>query len=449
MSLCTKALAFLVLLILAAGGWLAFHQPERPLVLPTSDQPKTATIPASPPGETTTPEPDRHLGPLGDTPDWSALDAYQGTISRREFEQLLDTIFTTGSQWRNYFSIGDKEAVIATDTRESGLRFHLRFATPEGSSPAPRHWRTARELPPAPPERPLEGLRIAIDPGHIGGTWAKMEERWFVIGEAPPVCEGDLTLAVARLLKPELESLGATVTLVRNNSEPLTPLRPETLMTAAEATTDSGGDVRKTAERLFYRTAEIRARAEYVNRSLKPDLVLCLHFNAEAWGNALNPTLTDHSHCHLLLNGGYTDDELALSDQRFEMLRKLLQRTHAEEAAIGADVAASFYSSTGLPPYTYNPASRNARMVDGNPYLWARNLLANRLYDCPVIFMEPYVMNSRHDYNRIQAGDYEGTREIDGKQLPSIFREYAGAVANGLKTHYAKIRQGEPLLPKN
>ncbi|BCU75664.1 N-acetylmuramoyl-L-alanine amidase [Luteolibacter sp. LG18] len=442
MSLCSKALALFLAGLLGLGGWLAFRQPDLRLALASVETGDTAPEPPQPPARKPT-------GPLGSAPDWTTLDAYQETITRGDFEHLLTDIFTTGDGWRNYITLADHEATIAADGPNGGLQFHLRFA-PAGTSPTvPRHWRTARELPPAPPERPLEGLRIAIDPGHIGGAWAKMEERWFAIGSAPPVCEGDLTLAVARLLKPQLESLGATVTLVRNNTEPLTTLRPETLLAEAAATAPAGADLHKTAERLFYRTAEIRARADLVNHTLKPDLVLCLHFNAEAWGNALSPSLADHSHCHLLLNGGYVDEEIALADQRYEMLRKLLQRTHAEEAAIGADVAASFYSATGLPPYTYNPLAKNARMVDGNPYLWARNLLANRLYDCPVIFMEPYVMNSRHDYARIQAGDYEGTREIDGKQEPSILREYAGAVAEGLKRHYSKIRQGPPLIPEH
>jgi hypothetical protein len=52
--------------------------------------------------------------------------------------------------------------------------------------------------------------------------------------------------------------------------------------------------------------------------------------------------------------------------------------------------------------------------------------------------MEPYVMNSIHDYARIQAGDYEGLRKINGKQLPSIFREYAEALAKGLAKHYER-----------
>ena len=70
-----------------------------------------------------------------------------------------------------------------------------------------------------------------------------------------------------------------------------------------------------------------------------------------------------------------------------------------------------------------------AQAVGGNPYVWARNLLANRLYRCPVVFLEPYVMNSQEVWERVQAGDYEGERVIAGSLRKSIYREYADALA--------------------
>ena len=388
------------------------------------------------------PEPPKHAPPrpalsmLAAPPDWSALEIYQNTITREEFERLLTTVFTTGDAWRTCIATDENEARIQTGNSSADETFHLRFAPAETS--APRHWRTADELPPTTLEKPLAGLKIAIDPGHIGGAWAKMEERWFVVGTGTPVQEGDMTLHVAKLLKPRLEALGATVSLVREKPEPVTPIRPEALLSLA---TDSATQSpQKLAERLFYRTAEIRARAELVNTTLKPDLVLCLHFNAEAWGDPLNPTLIERTHLHLLLNGAYTDEEILLADQRFAMLQKLLQRTHQEEVLVGSTVAGTFAEISGLPPYAYPAESKNVHSIAGQPYLWVRNLLANRLYDCPVIFMEPYVMNSTIDHARIQAGDYDGLREISGKLQPSIFREYADALAEGLKRHYTSAR---------
>ncbi len=389
------------------------------------------------------------LSLLAAPPDWRSLEIYQNTITREDFQRFLTTVFTTGDAWQSCIEIGETAARIKTGTAPTDPTFHLHFAQ-SSIATAPRHWRTAVELPTTTPGKPLAGLKIAIDPGHIGGEWAKMEERWLVVGEGTPVCEGDMTLRVAELLKPKLEALGASVSLVRDKAEPVTSVRPEALLGVASEVsrpTASPAEIQRTAERLFYRTAEIRARADLVNQSLKPDLVLCLHFNAEAWGDPNHPILIDRTHLHLVLNGAYNDEEVLLADQRFSMLQKLLQRTHQEEVLVGSTVAGTFAGITGLPAYAYPPGSKNARPIADQPYLWVRNLLANRLYDCPVIFMEPYVMNSTIDYARIQAGDFEGLREISGKMYPSIFREYADSLAAGLSNHYSSRRNGEKTFP--
>ena len=205
----------------------------------------------------------------------------------------------------------------------------------------------------------LAGLKIALDPGHIGGDWAKMEERWFKVGDAPPVEEGEMTLRVARMLAPKLRALGARVSFVRDKTEPVTPFRPDDLKDAARAVLRAGGTenpredfdgsddplkeqtVRWQSEILFYRSSEIRHRAKLVNTRLRPDLVLCLHFNAEAWGDERNPTFIDKNHLHLLVNGSYLAPELAFDDERFEMVRRLLSRASDEEIKIADTVAAT------------------------------------------------------------------------------------------------------------
>ena len=402
----------------------------------TSEKPPKSHSAAKNP---TPPTPPTDLSILAEAPDWTSLNAYQHTITRSDFEKLITEIFTTDDTWRQYISISETSADILTSSDPGEPPFILNFATPGNILPAPRTWQSTNSRPIPPPGKPLGNLHIAIDPGHIGGDWAKIEERWFQLGNGTPVCEGDMTLQVAKLLKPLLEEMGAKVTLVRSTTDPVTPLRPEdfTALAASSAHSDSVS-IQKLAERLFYRTAEIHARAKLVNETIKPDLVLCLHFNAEAWGDPTQPTLVPRNHFHIILNGAYTHDEIQLSDQRFAMLKKLLQRTHEEEAIVGKSVAETFAEISKLPPYTYPVGGNNVRPVASNPYLWARNLLANRLYDCPVIFTEPYVMNSTLDYPRFQAGDYEGTREINGQQLLSIFQEYATALAQGLAKNYTE-----------
>lgn len=422
------------LLVAAAAVVILLRKPAR------SPEMQAPAPPVKPPAGSA-------LSVLGEAPDWSRLNDWQHTITRADFERLLTTVFTTGPKWMEFIEIRDESALIRTGDDPSLPAFHLRFAPPGLAGPSRRSWKAASDLPPAPEGKPLDGLHIAIDPGHIGGEWSKLEGRWMQVGNTPPVKEGEMTLLVAGLLKPALEALGARVSLVRDKNEPVTPLRPDSLLDAARETAapdDSPAGLQKLAERLFYRTAEIRARARLVNETIKPDLVLCLHFNAEPWGDPANPTLVPRTHLHLLLNGAYNDEEVSFPDQRFAMLAKLLSRTHEEESLVGATVADVFAEKSGLPPYTYPAGSRNALPVNGHPYLWARNLLANRLYDCPVIFMEPYVMNSTIDHPRLVAGDYEGLREINGRLQPSIFREYAGALVEGLRRHYEQARKPAP-----
>jgi len=395
------------------------------------------------------------LSTLAPRPDWEELERYQQTITRAEFLRLLNTVYAPGG-WNGAIDVREREAVI----RQPGtgkVDFRLRFAeSAKAARPVPRYWAAAGSRPEK-PGKPLAGYTIALDPGHIGGSWAKMEERWFQIGRSKPVMEGEMALVVARHLANRLEALGAKVVFVRNRTEPVTRLRPKALRKAATAELRregvrsiragySGPDdphkeesVQWKSELLFYRVSEIRARAEVVNERLRPDLVICLHFNAEAWGNPADPRLTDRNHLHLLVNGNYSPGELEKADIRFDLLFKLLNRSAREELPLSDRVAASLAKATGLPPYTYGDG--RARRVTPSPYVWARNLLANRLYRCPVVYCEPYVMNSQAVFDRIQMGDYKGTRVIGGAPRKSIFREYADAVAAGVASHFAKAER--------
>jgi hypothetical protein len=181
-----------------------------------------------------------------------------------------------------------------------------------------------------------------------------------------------------------------------------------------------------------------------VNTKLQPDLVVCLHFNAEGWGDPLRPDFVPRNHLHVIINGCYSASELRFDDQRFEMLTKLLSRSYPEELAVSEQVAGALATATKLPPYRYTAG--NAIRAGASPYLWARNLLANRLYHAPVVFLEPYVMNSEIVWARVQAGDYDGEFMIGGEMRRSIFREYADAVAEGLRAYYAKVRAPRPVV---
>lgn len=395
--------------------------------------------------------------PLADRPDWKSLAPFQKTITHDEFEHLLGGVYGTHGISEDFIRVDPEAACILLD-RDAQTWLTLRFATSERTRrPVPRTWRPAQALSRRKKGGALSGLKIALDPGHIGGTWAKMEERWFKSGDSTPVEEGEMTLKVGKLLAERLRALGARVSFVRDKADPVTPYRPDHFKEAARAVLRANGtenppddfqgrddptreqSVRWQSEILFYRTSEIRERARRVNAKLRPDVVLCLHFNAEAWGDERNPTLLDKNHLHLLVNGSYLPSELEFDDVRFEMLQRLLSRTYDEEIKLADAAAVAMAKQTGLPPYQYT--TDNVTKVGTTGYVYARNLVATRLYRCPVVYFEPYVMNSHEVFARIQAGDYEGTRAINGLERPSIYREYVDGVVAGLVEYYQAARK--------
>ncbi len=50
-------------------------------------------------------------------------------------------------------------------------------------------------------------------------------------------------------------------------------------------------------------------------------------------------------------------------------------------------------------------------------------------------------MNNQLVFDRVQAGDYEGEKKIDGALRKSIYREYADAVADGLAAYFKDARK--------
>ena len=391
------------------------------------------------------------LTSLGVPPPWERLNAYDSSITGEDFTALMNLIYAPSVVHSDFYSIRGEQLRVS---REMGTKkyYRLKLAQHKEKPSVPRYWHTRKEVLEAQVDgdKPLAGLHVALDPGHIGGEWAKIENRYFKIGSDAPVTEGDLTLTLSNLVKRRLEALGAEVSLVRDSPEPATPKRSEDFVALARRLlTEREGQsglmqqlgtnpdrVSELADVLFYRVSEIHYRAKLVNDVIKPDIVLAIHFNAASSPSNKKQRLVQEDHFHVLVNGAYSRAELAYDDVRFQMLLRLLQRTSAEELQLADALAKSLVKETRLPPYKYT--GENATRVNDNPYIWARNLLANRLYECPVVYLEPYCMNGKQSYPRIQLGEYEGLKTFNGRTQKSIFHEYADGIVKGLLNYYAE-----------
>jgi len=371
------------------------------------------------------------LASVASASDWSALERYQQTMSRVEFDGLLAHVYCPSGALTNYLAYADNSVTVFSTPEKTNALFVLYFSSPS--------------ITPLPMPQTASFKRIALDPGHIGGEWARMEERFFQRGKDHPVQEAVLNLTAARLLKPQLETLGAQVLFTKQGFAPVTDKRPADFHAQAEQDVAAQGlfaglpalereayradAINKRAELLFYRNSEIAARARLLNEQIRPDLTICMHFNAVPWDECQN--LVDDNRLVVFVNGNYLASELKDDEQKLRLFTKLLEHSYLIELFVAEKIATAMAQATKLPPVEYGPASGAIRVGD-NPYVFARNLAANRLVNGPVVFLEPYYMNNRVVYQRVQLGDYEGTRDVNGTPMRSIFREYADAVAEGV-----------------
>jgi N-acetylmuramoyl-L-alanine amidase len=406
----------------------------------------------------------RHLktatgSPQLPTPNpWFPIELYQGTITRQQFEQKLHSLYDPFNAFPPYLDINDSRVVVYPSPQARQIpQFVLQFAPPNQPRAPMRWFRTPAEVRTLshPLDKPLNGLRVAIDPGHIGGPWAQMEGRSTRYNGSAPVQEGDLNLITARLLKQELTVMGASVFMVRDSTEPVTPYRPDDMIEEARqlliAHSNHAQNLRamppeslnllfgqrlmELSEFLFYRCSEIKERGNRIRNNFVPDITITLYIDATPRSG--RGRITPGNANIFFVGGSYTKSEMQDPEMQRRCVYKMVEGGSDIETEVAADIAAVFTQRTGLPPVKYGDSSTTRAVIPDNLYVVARNLAANREYDGPVVCTEPYFMNNKTVYQRLLAGDYEGQRTFDGKSYGSIFREYADCVAQGMVKAYA------------
>ena len=370
------------------------------------------------------------LNDLADPPDWSRLDSFQKSISKQEFLRQLNEVYCPRkSWWSPWIEIEENRARIRKKAGSDDW-YDLQFLESNETS----NFSLSRFQ--------LSGSKILIDPGHIGGDFSEMEGRHFAIGDDEPVKEGDLALSVALKLKSELQKKGAIVSLSREQNKPVSQKRPQDFKELAQtwfsrmewlqklSEEERSKRIQKRQELYFYRVSEIMARSEIIRKS-QPDLILCIHLNAAPWPDPDNKSLVARNDYHVLVNGCFMGGEVAYDNQRFEMIWRLVNRWAGKERLIAEHMSQAFAQETGLPAFAYKgPNALKIGEVEG---VWARNLLANRIYEAPVVFLEPYIANSEEVYQRIQMVDSDDEDINKNQKGRSIVKEYVDAVLLGLE----------------
>lgn len=349
-----------------------------------------------------------------------------------DYGAALNDQYAPYAEWQNHISLDSLESVAPSS--KTWWRSPEAIRTGRGAS-----------------DKPLSGLHVALDPGHVGGDWAVVEGRHFKIAQDDfPVREGELVLEVAQRVKAELVELGAKVTLLREDNAPINPKAPTDYYKAASQRVDFPEKVTWASlleysmaiERIMNHMAavsgELIERARQVNETIKPDALLSLHINAAPWPVGVDGQpeykLVDSNHTHVLIFGCLSDRELSSPEQRKQLAVKSANGSALPERELGEALGVLLGRATALPPSNYS--GKNAVRLKGHtPYLWARNLLLLRSAECPTVLLEPYIANSKGTYPRIQQA-LKNRRLAKPLAEDDILVEYADAVVAALLEVY-------------
>lgn len=349
---------------------------------------------------------------------------------------------------------------------DSMVRYYLQ----KGTQPWGDEWqalaRHALPVLPGPisrePERPLQGWRVALDPGHIAGSLAMAEIEGKYVKMHPSrltdfqrigFWEANLTLTTAYLIRQQLDSLGATTMMTR-----YTPgLNVNGLSYQAwkakhwpQAVYDSADSWNLTPYQLsfwlnraddreimrsFFTAEDLRDRADRIN-AFRPHLSLIIHYNVHGpnWenrdrGGFIPPA--DTNYLMAFIPGSFLSRELQSAEDRSILLRLLLtyDLTYSQELA-EAFVAAS-QRLTGVPvvPPQHELAylHRSSRYT-GSPGVYARNLSLTRLIKGPLVYGESLNQDFIAEAKRLNQRDLTVNGILTSSRVQEVADAYVQAV---------------------
>ncbi len=295
---------------------------------------------------------------------------------------------------------------------------------------------------------PLAGLRIALDPGHMGGTfWDKKTGKYVQDSKGRIVSEGVIALQTALLLKKEFQALGAQVLVTHEtlgavsnqdvNTFDITPYAQAELRDNIHAPWfvkliqsakndkellqlfDNSAERKKLfseSNRDFYfiRRTDLWARVNKINQ-WNPDLVLIIHFDTDDSGDhngGVNPNAPNATKAYVV--GGYQVNELGSRSARQYFARHLLdQRSWDQSVRISQSILKNFTTQMGLKLASSGGESAYAVA----PGVFARNLVIPRMLKAPVMsYLECLFYNNPAEFERFYNTKYP--LDIGGKNYP-------------------------------
>lgn len=363
---------------------------------------------------------------------FSCFDVYQEKLSRSEIEEKMKTFLQKDPNIYQYFTINDDVFTLynlpeTQENRKVDYSLKLLKQAEEKTVFSQN-------------KKDLVGVRIAIDPGHLGGLYARLEERYVAIppslerAHAVQFDEGTLSYLTALYLKILLEKKGAIVLLTRNKIGQ--SVYSESFFDWLKKNPEfwSGEVSLSHLFRKYYNPLDLHARAKKIN-AFKPDLTIVVHYNSHYVKEAQssNHTVTSTNYNLVFIPGSFFRSELSDVENRFEFLRLLLTDDLYHSLSLSRSILKQFIKKLEIPVVTKNDGAhyldRVCLQLDEGVY--ARNLALTRLVHGPICYGETLIQNNIDECLNLSRTDFF----IHGRPCSSRIKQVAEAYFEGIKEY--------------
>lgn len=317
--------------------------------------------------------------------------------------------------------------------------------------------------PAADPDRPLSGLRVALDPGHFAGDMelAELEGKYMKMhpssktGNASIAFnEANLSLATAYVIRDELEALGAIVLLSReipgqgvrdiSYADWRAYEAESTLMAEVAAGRIDSADLdwwdRKADEKAWckrvFNAVDLRLRSEKIN-AFQPHATLIIHYNIDSPNWELRDkdgffTPTNENYLMAFTPGSFMAGELEDVESRVAFLRQLLSTDIPESVRLSDAFVQASVRVTGVPVIAEPnemPYLNKGSILTKKPGVYARNLALTRLIAGPICYGESLCQDNIREARALNQRDFP----IAGIMAPNRIKEVAKAYVEAVK----------------
>ncbi|MBN8703021.1 MAG: N-acetylmuramoyl-L-alanine amidase [Bacteroidetes bacterium] len=287
----------------------------------------------------------------------------------------------------------------------------------------------------------LEGVKIAIDPGHFAGNsrTAAIEEKYLTL---PPysdtLIEGELTLLTAQLIKEKLERFGANVLLTRTKPDQtafgitfdewynkkrktdVTNAFANKEITAEEKDLLLGTTSKKIAFRKFFLNYELKERARKIN-AFKPDLTLIIHYNVDE-KNLNWRTPSEKNYNMFFVPGSFMPEELDNIETKLNLIRLLITDDLDKSVAFSGSIAQKMEQKTKIPLAKDTDAEYLSKycLESNTAGVFHRNLTLTRLIQGTVCYGETMYQDNATEF-KLLIESKNRTPESRVKQIANAY----------------------------